>query len=75
MFIKASHVPRLIIGVSAGHLANMRAQGAGPRFCSVGGAIYYRPEDLEAYYGANPVKTTNEPMPVKRLEEEKRKVL
>jgi len=73
MFIKASHVPRVIIGVNAAHLANMRAAGAGPKYYIAGnngGAIYYRPEDLVAYYGANPIQTTNEPIPVKRLEEE-----
>jgi len=72
MFIKASHVPRLIIGVSKEHLANMRSNGAGPKYhvagdTGNGGAIYYRPEDLEKYFGAHPVQTTNEPIPVKEL--------
>ncbi len=69
MFIKASHVPRLIIGVSKEHLANMRSCGAGPKYYLVGGAVYYRPVDLEAYYGANPILTTNGPIPVKELKE------
>jgi len=67
LFVKGSHVPRLIIGVSAGHLANMRSCGAGPKYYLVGGAVYYRPEDLEAYYGRNPILTTGEPIPVKEL--------
>jgi len=70
LFVKASYVPRLIIGVSAGHLANMRSSGAGPKYYLVGGAVYYRPVDLEAYYGANPIQTTNEPIPVKELKAE-----
>ena len=65
LFVKASHVPRLIIGVSAGHLANMRSSGAGPKYYLVGGAVYYRPEDLEGFYGASPVMTSNKPIPVK----------
>lgn len=67
MFIKASNVPKLILGVSAGHLANMRSSGAGPKYYLVGGAVYYTVESLEKYYGANPVQTTNEPIPVKEL--------
>jgi len=63
MFIKASHVPRVILGISAGHLANLRSKGAGPKYWAVGGAVYYRPEDLEDYFGANPVETTNRPIP------------
>lgn len=70
MFIKASHVPKLIIGVSAGHLANMRSQGCGPRYRLVGGAVYYTPEDLESYFGANPIVTTNRPIPIKEIEDE-----
>lgn len=75
MFIKASHVPRLILGVGKGHLANLRACGAGPKYYVAGnggngGAIYYRPEDLEAYFGAHLVETTNQPIPVKQFEVE-----
>ena len=72
MFIKASHVPRLIIGVSAGHLANMRSKGCGPRFYLIGGAVYYTPEDLELYYGSHQVQTTNAPIPKKQLTEDTR---
>lgn len=71
MFIKASHVERVIIGGgSPGHLANMRSKGAGPKYFLVGGAVYYTPETLEAYYGANLVETTNQPIPVKQFEVE-----
>jgi len=66
MFVKGSHVERVIIGGgSPGHLANMRSRGAGPKYYLVGGAVYYKWEDLEAYYGANPIQTTNEPIPVR----------
>jgi len=75
MFIKGSHVPRVIIGVSAAYLANLRAAGAGPKYhvagnTGNGGAIYYRPEDLESYFGAHPVRTTNKPIPIKEIEVE-----
>ena len=65
LFVKASSVPKLIVGISSGHLANMRSCGAGPKYYLVGRAIYYRPEDLEAFYGANPVVTTNKPISIK----------
>ncbi len=43
-----------------GTLANWRSQKRGPKFYRVGagrGRIVYRPEDIESYLFANPVKT------------------
>ncbi|MCH7498568.1 MAG: hypothetical protein IH886_00910 [Nitrospinae bacterium] len=69
LFIKASHVERVILGGgSPGHLANLRSKGAGPKYFILNGSIYYKPEDLESYYGQNPVETTNQPLPVKQFE-------
>ena len=72
LFIKSSHVERVILGGgSAGHLANLRSKGSGPRHFILNGSVYYTPEDLEKYYGQNPVETTNQPLPVKQFEVDK----
>jgi predicted DNA-binding transcriptional regulator AlpA len=37
------------LGLSLGHLQNMRSRGKGPDFIQLGRAVRYRPQDIEAY--------------------------
>jgi len=44
-------------GLTVGHQANMRCKRRGPKFFKVGGSVFLRPEDVDAWFFANPVLT------------------
>ena len=41
------------LGLSVGTLQNWRCNSEGPTYLKLGGAVRYRPEDLEAYVEEN----------------------
>lgn len=47
------------LGLSASTLEKMRHLGRGPRYLKVGGRIFYRRTDLDAYINAAVVETTD----------------
>jgi predicted DNA-binding transcriptional regulator AlpA len=47
------------LGLAASTLDKMRSEGRGPRFLRLGGRIFYRNEDLDAFLAACLVETEN----------------
>lgn len=45
------------LGVGVSTLDKMRMEGRGPRYVKLGGRVFYRPEDLDAYIAASVVET------------------
>lgn len=45
------------LGVSEQTLARMRSEGKGPRYVKLGGRVFYRRTDLEAYIESNTFET------------------
>lgn len=60
LFVKASDIDKVVIGLSPKTLANWRSLGVGPRYSIVNGSIYYRFGELERFFGKNQVETFNE---------------
>ena len=42
-----------MLGLSVGTLQNWRCNSEGPSYLKLGGAVRYRPEDLETYVAEN----------------------
>jgi hypothetical protein len=57
LFVKASDIGKVVVGLSAKTLANWRSQGIGPAYNIINGQIYHRLSILEEYFNQNPVKT------------------
>ena len=47
------------LGLSHSSLEKMRLQGRGPRYLKLGGRVFYRRADLDAYLDAAVVETTD----------------
>ena len=47
------------LGVSESLLNRMRSEGRGPRYIRLGGRIFYRQADLDAYVDSGVVETTD----------------
>jgi predicted DNA-binding transcriptional regulator AlpA len=47
------------LGLSISLLEKMRLQGRGPRYLKLGGRVFYRRADLDAYLDAAVVETTD----------------
>jgi len=47
------------IGLSQSTLDTMRSKGRGPRYLRIGGRVYYRKDDLDAYIEAGVVETAD----------------
>ena len=60
LFVKASDIGEVVIGLSPKTLANWRSQGIGPAYTIINGQIYYRLSTLEEYFSRCPVKTTSD---------------
>ncbi len=60
LFVKATDIDRVIMGLSPKTLANWRSQGVGPKYFLVNGSVYYAFSEIETYFGKNPVRTVNE---------------
>jgi hypothetical protein len=60
LFVKATDIDRVIMGLSPKTLANWRSQGIGPKYFLVNGSVYYAFSEIETYFGKNPVRTVNE---------------
>ena len=60
LFVKATDIDRVIMGLSPKTLANWRSQGIGPKYFLVNGSVYYAFREIETYFGKNPVETVNE---------------
>ena len=57
LFVKASNIGEVVVGLSPKTLANWRSQGIGPAYIIIHGQIYHRLSTLEEYFGGNEVKT------------------
>ena len=60
LFVKATDIDRVIIGLSPKTLANWRSQGIGPKYFIVNGSVYYAFTELEYYFGMNAVETLSQ---------------
>ena len=60
LFVKATDIDRIIVGLSPKTLANWSSQGVGPKYFLVNGSVYYAFSEIETYFGKNPVRTINE---------------
>ena len=47
------------LGLSASTLNKMRMEGRGPRYLKIGGRVFYRLTDLDAYIEAAVIETTD----------------
>lgn len=47
------------LGLSASTLEKMRCEGRGPRYIKLGGRVFYRVPDLDAYLDSSVVETTD----------------
>ncbi len=54
-----------LFSTTYGTLANLACRGLGPKFYRRGAKILYRVEDLEKYYMAVPVETSDSTEPAK----------
>jgi hypothetical protein len=59
LFVKATDIDRIIVGLSPKTLANWRSQGMGPKYFLVNGSVYYSFSELTNYFGMNPIETIN----------------
>ena len=57
MFVKATDIDRIVVGLSPKTLANWRSQGVGPKYFLVNGSVYYAFTELEKFFGSNSVET------------------
>ena len=57
MFVAASKIEKIVVGISKKTWANWRSIGKGPRFYVYQGSVYYRLSDIEVALGQNPVET------------------
>ena len=53
-------IDTVVIGLSPKTLANWRSYGRGPKYYLKNGSVYYKLEDLENFFGENPVETDEE---------------
>lgn len=59
LFIRASDISRLVVGLSPSTAANWRSEGKGPDYYKVGGSVYYKVDDLEKFFGAKKILSHN----------------
>jgi hypothetical protein len=57
LYVKASDIGKVVVGLSAKTLANWRSQGVGPAYNIINGQIYYQFSILEKFFNQNLVKT------------------
>ena len=57
LFIAARAIGKAVVGLSPKTLANWRSYGRGPRYYLKNGSVYYKLEDLQTFFGENPVET------------------
>ena len=60
LFVAARAIETVVIGLSPKTLANWRSYGRGPKYYLKNGSVYYKLEDLENFFGENPVETDEE---------------
>jgi hypothetical protein len=60
LFVKATDIDRIIVGLSPKTLANWRSQGVGPKYFLANGSVYYSFSELTNYFTKNPVETLND---------------
>ena len=60
LFVKATDIDRIIVGLSPKTLANWRSQGVGPNYFLANGSVYYAFAELENYFTKIPVETFND---------------
>ncbi len=66
LFIRASEIGRVIVGLSPKTLANWRSLGIGPEYHIVNGSVYYMYQTLREFFTQNRVQTTGELMQSER---------
>ena len=57
LFVKASNIEKVIVGLSPKTLANWRSLGVGPAYTIINSQIYYRILTLEEFFGGKEIKT------------------
>ena len=60
IFIAARAIGKAVVGLSPKTLANWRSYGRGPKYYLKNGSVYYKLEDLQTFFGENPVETEEE---------------
>ncbi len=60
LFVRASDVSKVVVGLSPKTMANWRAAKIGPEFFVVGGRPYYEMQTLCEFFKQNPVRTTGD---------------
>lgn len=59
IFVQASKIEKVIIGISPKTMANWRYQKIGPKYYKVNGSVYYKISDLEDYFSKYIILTFN----------------
>ena len=57
LFIAARAIGKAVVGLSPKTLASWRSYGRGPKYYLKNGSVYYKLEDLQTFFGENPVET------------------
>ena len=60
LFVRASDIGKVVIGLSPKTAANWRSEKIGPEFFMVGGKAYYEYSTLQKFFSQNPVQTTGD---------------
>ncbi len=60
ILVRATHVEKFFPGLSPKTLANLRAQGRGPRYFRRGRLVFYRPEDVKMWIEQQETKTIDQ---------------
>ena len=58
LFVRASDIGKVVIGLSPKTASNWRSQKIGPAFCMILGKAYYEYKVLKEFFSQNPVQTT-----------------
>ena len=60
LFVASRDIGRVVIGLTAKTMANLRARRAGPPYSIVGNRPYYRLSDIEDWITRNQIQTSND---------------
>jgi len=60
LFVRASDIGKIVIGLSPKTAANWRSEKIGPEFFMVGGKAYYGYSTLQKFFSQNPVQTSGD---------------
>ena len=60
LFVKATDIDRIVVGLSPKTLANWRSQRVGPKYFLVNGSVYYSFGEIANYFTKNQVETNED---------------